>query len=312
MYKGIDISTFQNVTSWSKVKKEVDFVLIRTGFGNSINQIDNKFKSHMEGAIKAGIKTIGVYHFSYARSPEEAKKEARVCLEIIKPYKDKVNMFVAYDWEYDSYDYALKNGIKPTRKLITDMANAFCKVIASAGFIPCVYTNLDYASNRFNMSELSPGIRVWIAQYNNTLQYKGKYDVWQYSSAGKVSGIEGNVDMNYCYNEKYFKKEFTMNYGEINDGILAVKELLFTLQDLGVIKVSLNEDGGFGDGTLKAVKAAQKAAGIEQSGKIDAKTIRAIRGLIKKELAKSPFDVNKDGKVNMEDVVDLQRKIADR
>ena len=31
---------------------------------------------------------------------------------------------------------------------------------------------------------------------------EGKYDIWQYSSSGEVSGISGRVDMNYLYNEK--------------------------------------------------------------------------------------------------------------
>ena len=48
------------------------------------------------------------------------------------------------------------------------------------------YTHLDNA-----------GIRVWIAQYNTTLDYKGNYFLWQYTSSGRVAGIPANVDLNY-------------------------------------------------------------------------------------------------------------------
>jgi GH25 family lysozyme M1 (1,4-beta-N-acetylmuramidase) len=42
--------------------------------------------------------------------------------------------------------------------------------------------------------------KIWLAQYNTAPTYTTtKYDLWQYSSTGKVSGINGNVDMNLSY-----------------------------------------------------------------------------------------------------------------
>jgi hypothetical protein len=40
---------------------------------------------------------------------------------------------------------------------------------------------------------------IWVAQYNTTCNYKGKYNMWQYSSKGSVPGIKGNVDVNIAY-----------------------------------------------------------------------------------------------------------------
>lgn len=34
------------------------------------------------------------------------------------------------------------------------------------------------------------------AQYNKTPTFYYHFDMWQYSSTGKVPGIEGNVDLN--------------------------------------------------------------------------------------------------------------------
>lgn len=304
---GVDISTYNNVSSYSKLADAVDFAIIRCGFGNSVSQIDNRFKKHIEGCIKAGVKGIGIYHFSYSRSVEEAKKEAKVCLELISPYKDKINMFVAYDWEYDSYSYCVKNGVKPTRKLMTDMANAFCKVIKDAGYTPAVYTNLDYANNRFIMSSIP--YDIWMAQYNSTCQYKGKYTVWQYSSSGKVAGIDGRCDVNYCYKDYFSKEDYTtMKKGDKNLGVYALKQLLNQLHTLGKVPKKLADDSVFGDGTEADVKAVQKLAGLSQTGVADEKTVKACYTLITKFTKDG--DVNHDGKVNMEDVVAIQKDIA--
>jgi GH25 family lysozyme M1 (1,4-beta-N-acetylmuramidase) len=41
---------------------------------------------------------------------------------------------------------------------------------------------------------------VWIAHYGvSKPSYSGSYGMWQYASDGKVNGIAGNIDMDYCY-----------------------------------------------------------------------------------------------------------------
>ena len=40
---------------------------------------------------------------------------------------------------------------------------------------------------------------LWIADYRGYVGYSGSYDLWQYSLAGQVAGIEGNVDLDYSY-----------------------------------------------------------------------------------------------------------------
>ena len=70
LYKGIDISRHNSI-NWNRVRKtEIDFVLIRAGFG--INTVDEKFIENIENAIKCGL-DIGIYWFSYASNPAQAK-----------------------------------------------------------------------------------------------------------------------------------------------------------------------------------------------------------------------------------------------
>ena len=62
------------------------------------------------------------------------------------------------------------------------------------------------------------GYKIWLAQYSAEPTYKGRYDMWQYSSKGKISGINGNVDLNLLDSDKLMKRskelsdDFFSNY----------------------------------------------------------------------------------------------------
>lgn len=72
------------------------------------------------------------------------------------------------------------------------------------------------------------------------------------------------------------QEEEEMKYGQTNDAIWSYKQHLRTLKAMGVIKTSVANDGGFGDGTLKATKEVQKAAGITVDGIVGPETIKAV------------------------------------
>ena len=56
--------------------------------------------------------------------------------------------------------------------------------------------------NTLDMNYLETKYDVWVAQYNTECTYEGRYDIWQYTSEGSISGISGNVDCNWFY-KKY-------------------------------------------------------------------------------------------------------------
>ena len=70
--------------------------------------------------------------------------------------------------------------------------------------------------------------------------------------------------------------EEMIKYGQTNNATWSYKQHLRTLKTMGVIKTSVADDGGFGDGTLKATKEVQKAAGIKVDGIVGAETIKAV------------------------------------
>ena len=81
----------------------------------------------------------------------------------------------------------------------TQIIKAFCNTIKSAGYTPGVYANKTWLTSYMNTGALG-GCKIWLAQYNAAgPTYSGRYDIWQYTSKGKVDGISGYVDMNQSY-----------------------------------------------------------------------------------------------------------------
>lgn len=244
--KGIDVSKHNGTINWNKVKSSgVKFAIIRGGFGNTT--VDPKFKNNIEGAIAAGL-DIGVYWFSYAINTTKAKEEAKKCLDVLKPYKSKITYPVFFDFEYDSVNYAKKQGVTVTKTLASNMAKVFLSEIKSAGYIPGLYTNLDF-SNRYFTEDILNTYDTWIAQYSSKCSYTGKYAMWQYSEKGKVAGINGNVDMNYCYKE-YNKNSSTTSTTVKSDN--NVKLLQQALNKSYGLKLTV--DGSLGPLTKSAIE----------------------------------------------------------
>ena len=190
--KIVDVSVHQGVIDWNKVVAfGIEGAIIRAGYGKG--NIDTTFKANIEGAIKAGLKYIGVYWFSYAYTKDMAMREAIFCNEAVEEYKERLNLGVYFDWEYDSMNYAKKNGAFPSRDLITDFHIQFCENIRKLGYQAGYYCNYDYSRNYIDTTRLTE-FRKWFAWYNAKLD-EDCY-IWQMSSTGRVDGISGNVDMN--------------------------------------------------------------------------------------------------------------------
>ena len=193
MRAGIDISAWQGKVDFEKVKASgVEFVIIRAGFGGGT--VDKKFKTYISECNRLGI-PCGVYWFSYAYNTSLAVKEANSALKAVAPYKLDYPIF--WDFEYDSINYAVKKGVVVTKKLASDMARAFMNTIRAAGYQTGNYTNLDFSKRYFDKDVLSD-YDLWAARYvKSPVDIVNGAELWQYSSKGKIPGINGNVDMDY-------------------------------------------------------------------------------------------------------------------
>lgn len=184
--KGIDVSVNQGNVDWKKVKESgVEFAILKCAWG--VNVADNFEKNYKEA--KAVGMPIGAYCYSYAKTVDKAKKEANAVVEILKGKQFE------YPIAYDIED-ASQTGL--SKKLLTDMCKAFCETLEKAGYYVCIYSYKSFLTDKLDMKQLS-AYDVWLSQFNKTVTYTGAYGMWQYSSKGKVSGIKGNVDLDYSY-----------------------------------------------------------------------------------------------------------------
>lgn len=194
--KGIDVSYFQGNINWKKVKESgIDFVIPREGYGKSTT--DSKFFSYVKGALAEGIYIPGVYHFSYALTAEDAKKEALSTIKNVEKAGLPKSTIIFFDLEYDSVEYAKKKGVNLNSNLCIAMTKEFCDAVYAAGYIPGVYFNVDYYRNYYANGKGLPVNAVrWLANWGGKALFDCDYH--QTSEKGVVDGINGNVDLDTC------------------------------------------------------------------------------------------------------------------
>lgn len=191
--KGIDVSVWNGAPDWAKVKQSgVQFAILRAGYGRLASQKDNQFDRNYSECKAKGI-PIGIYWYNYAKTVEDAEKEADACLSVIKGKSFEYPVF--YDIEEASVAATGKENVKA-------ITRAFLKKIKAAGYKIGVYGGQYFANGA--VLDLASEYDIWMPDYRaNAAQYhyEEKFAMWQYSSTGKIDGINGNVDVNYCYKD---------------------------------------------------------------------------------------------------------------
>ena len=222
--KGIDVSYHNGTIDWKRVKQsEVEYAIIRCGYGtNDKNQDDKKWEENVKGCIDNNI-PYGVYLYSYADTVEKASSEADHAIRLLQGKKLKYPVY--YDLEED------KLRDKISKQTIADIAQTFCDKLSAKGYTVGIYANKDWFTNYLTDSRFNNWTK-WVAQYNTVCNYKGKYDMWQCSSTGRVPGISGNVDLNYSYSpfENSYGGGNTNNGGTTNkysDGLNEIEGELY-------------------------------------------------------------------------------------
>ena len=191
MIKGIDISIYQQNIDFEKIKESgIEFVIIRAGFGKVATQKDKSFENHYANAKKVGLK-IGCYHFTYAKTVQEAEQEAEVFLEWIK---DKTFEYPIY---FDIEDISLQN---LNKKLLTDITLRWCEKVQSAGYYVGIYANPDWFTGRLDLERLK-GFDKWLAHWVAVPKWKNEFGgLWQYGLTN-VDGYSGEIDGDYSYRD---------------------------------------------------------------------------------------------------------------
>lgn len=273
--RGIDISRYQGKPDFSVLKSSVDYVIAQAGFGRYSSQVDSSFEYNYTQCKKYNI-PIGVYWFSYASTPDEARLEARACIEVIKGKQFEYPIYYDIEGSACSGD-------------VSGKCRAFCDELEKSGYFSGIYISRSPAQTYLD-SYCTSKYALWLAEYGSRLNWSGNVGMWQNSSTGRFNGIVGNVDTDICYvdypsiiksggfngypksdSTKILDSTIWWKKGDKDKGIFAVKQ---RLKARGY--TSLDDTSGFGTGTENAVKDFQKFLGYKPTGEIGENFIKAV------------------------------------
>jgi len=189
--KGIDVSYHQGTINWELVKPNIDFAILRCGYGrDEVSQDDKEFIRNANECTRLGI-PFGVYLYSYAKNTSDATSEANHALRLIKDYKLEYPVF--YDVE-DRIQEPL------TDQQLTNICTTFCNILEENNYYVGIYANLFWLTTKLNSNELDKYDK-WLAEWRSEPTYTKPFGVWQYSSNGTINGINTRVDMNIAYKD---------------------------------------------------------------------------------------------------------------
>ncbi len=183
--KGIDISEFNGDVDIAALKKQVDFVIIRCGYGgNTLYQDDAQYENNVRKCQEAGM-PYGVYLYSYAQNEQMALSEAAHTLRLLKGKKPLYGVW------YDVEDSTL-----PKRETLTDNCVTYCRTLEDAGYYCGIYSFLNFWEDWLTSPRLDR-FDKWVAQWAPTLEYPGPVGIWQYTSNGTLLGQRFDMDLAY-------------------------------------------------------------------------------------------------------------------
>ena len=185
MKKGIDVSLYQETIDWKKVS--VDFAIIKAG---QKDYTDRCYEQNYAGAVNAGV-PIGAYWYGEAKTVEAAKREADCFIERLSGKKFAYPVY--YDVEGDMLNL--------DSKTLTAIVKAFLERVEAAGYWVGLYMS-GYPMHDLIGKEVLSRFALWVADTRGVQPstYLGvSYGMWQYSWKGVISGIAGDVDLDYCY-----------------------------------------------------------------------------------------------------------------
>ena len=181
---GIDVSAHQGRIDWRRVAQtRVTFVYVKASEGASF--VDPRYKENIKGAREAGLK-VGAFHFF--RTTSGAHDQFDNFIKTIGD--DTLGLIPVLDVE-EKKNY--------NSQQLRDSVRVFVDLVKQHfGCEPMIYTG-----HRFYMDYLGKSIndcKLFVAQYVTSLDRKPdvdrKWDLWQFTESGSVSGIHGYVDLN--------------------------------------------------------------------------------------------------------------------
>ena len=235
---GIDTSHWQgdygNI-DWKKVKaSKFDFAIIKASEATSF--IDPMFLRDKKYAREAGM-LLGFYHF--ARGVQSPEEEARHFLRTVGDIRE--GEILVLDWEVENSN--------PVGWCLS-----FLKYVeGQVGFKPLIYMS-SAVTTRYDWSPVVKNNNgLWVARYGlNDGEKNDKYPpstgpwsfyaIWQFTSRGRVSGINGNVDINYAKMDADTFKKYGKKKEEVTPPTLCKNDSLQMNDNLKKAMIAIGVD----------------------------------------------------------------------
>lgn len=210
MVEIIDISEHnvrRGAIDWIKVKASgITGVIIRIGWAGyegpiaANNALDQSLEASVRGAYAVGL-DVGLYVYTYTKTPAAAKIAAAECVEIAKQYPKMINLPIAFDVEETNLDCLTAQG----KNGLTNTVIAFLDEVKRLGYYAVWYTYTAFAIQYLDRARLA-AYDLWVADYRGSeglLQQqlgRSDYGMWQYlGDKGICTGVVGPCDRNRCY-----------------------------------------------------------------------------------------------------------------
>ncbi len=194
--KGVDMSVFQLGVDYNALAAEgARFSIIRAGIANSE---DTALNVHVIGCLNAGI-DVGYYWYSYARTVDEARREARECVKAISRYPRP-----GYPVFFDAEQIDIANALG--KNAMTEVALAFIREIEDSGYPSGIYANPSWIETRYNKKRLIESTdNIWLANWTwdpdvpSKYQYGQKMWQWGITTAESTTGRTINIDADISF-----------------------------------------------------------------------------------------------------------------
>ena len=183
--QGIDVSHYQGKIDWGKVKS-AGMAFAFTKATESTNSTDSQFSVNWP-AIKAAGLLRGAYHFFHA--DQDATAQANFFLQVTDIGPGDLPAVIDIETTSNASDSAIVSGVQTWLNVVQQ----------ATGIVPMIYTAGSFWNAHLNSS--FGNYPLWVANYGVTTPKLptgwNNWNFWQYSQSGTVSGISGNVDMDY-------------------------------------------------------------------------------------------------------------------
>ena len=274
---GIDVSNHNSGLDYTNLAKSISFVVPQSSYGTTKNPL---FLTHVYGFRAVRTLIPAVYHFIYAISPEQAKRNAEKAIQCVQEAGLPKTTRIWADFEYDSADYAKKRERTIGVAECNEYTRIFCETVTKAGYPTGIYCNIDFYENWYS-KELRERYPIWLCDLSKSPKYSCM--MWQYS----WDGFDWNI---------WFQDDELLDSGELTTVEKAIQWMENLAKDDSHGYDQIYRWGEKGDyDCSSAVISAWRQAGVPLTC--------TYTGNMKADMLKHGFRIVQDGSLKRGDVL---------